>query len=41
LNFAIEPHQSARFRYRIIIDSAKDGAPEIERAWTTWTSAAR
>lgn len=41
LNFTIEPHQSARFRYRIMIDSTKAGAPEIEGAWTTWTAATR
>jgi hypothetical protein len=40
LNFAIEPHQSARFRYRVRITSgASPAAGQVEAAWKEWTGA--
>jgi hypothetical protein len=36
LNFAIEPRQSATFRYRIHVVSGTPSAIEIDKAWSAW-----
>jgi len=40
LNFAIEPHQAATFRYRIVIANGAMPAPAVEAAWAAWSSRA-
>ena len=39
LNFALEPRQSATFRYRIVITSGTPSASDVEAAWTAWSKA--
>ena len=40
LNFAIEPRQSATFRYRIIVATGTPSAADVESAWKSWSSRA-
>ena len=38
MNFTIEPHQSARFQYRIVVVTGTPGAEGVEALWSTWSS---
>ena len=38
MNFTIEPHQSARFQYRIVVVTGTPAAEGVESLWTTWAS---
>lgn len=38
LNFALEPKQSARFRYRIVITDAPQTAEQVEAAYQRWAT---
>ena len=40
LNFALEPRQSATFRYRIIVATGTPSAADVESAWKAWSSRA-
>ena len=40
LNFALDPRQSATFRYRIVVTSGAPSASEVEAAWTAWSKVA-
>ena len=40
LNFAVDPRQSATFRYRIIVGSGVTAATDVEAAWKAWSSQA-
>ena len=40
LNFALEPRQSATFRYRIVVTSGAPSASDVEAAWTAWSKVA-
>jgi hypothetical protein len=39
LNFALEPRQSATFRYRVIVATGTPSAADVESAWKAWASA--
>jgi hypothetical protein len=40
LNFAIEPRQSATFRYRIVVATRTPSAADVDSAWKAWSSRA-
>jgi Methane oxygenase PmoA len=40
LNFALEPRQSATFRYRIVVTSGALSTSDVEAAWTAWSKVA-